>query len=79
MHEQQINLHIRKREIPIPAIIGGLATGGTWLIVVYTHDLGRIVGFAWIGVGLIIYIIYRKATHRPIIAIPKPKTPTIKQ
>ena len=53
------NIRIRNREIPITAVIGGLGTGITWIIVVYTHHIGRIVGFIWILVGLVIYILYR--------------------
>jgi len=55
-----LNIRIRKREIPITAVIGGLGTGLTWLIVVYTHHLGRIVGLIWIAIGLVIYILYRR-------------------
>ncbi len=62
-----LNIRIRQKEIPITAIFGGLATGITWFIVVYTHHYGRIVGFAWIGVGLVIYVIYRRSQHLPII------------
>jgi len=62
-----LNIRIRRREIPIPAVIGGLATGSTWFIVLYTHHTGRIIGFAWLAVGLLIYILYRRATHRPIL------------
>lgn len=61
-----LNVKIKGREIPIPAVLGGLATGTTWFIVVYTHHTGRIVGFAWLAAGLLIYIIYRHATHRSI-------------
>jgi APA family basic amino acid/polyamine antiporter len=63
-----LNIRIRKKEIPITAILGGLATSGTWFVVVFTHEIGRIVGFAWIIVGLTIYILYRRFTKRPIIA-----------
>jgi APA family basic amino acid/polyamine antiporter len=62
-----LNIRIRGREIPVPAVLGGLATGITWLIVVYTHSFGRVVGFIWLVVGLIIYILYRRAIHKPII------------
>ena len=54
------NIRIRDREIPVTAVIGGVATFITWFIVVYTHPIGRIVGFAWLAVGLILYIIYRR-------------------
>ncbi len=61
-----LNIRIAGKSIPITAIIGGLATLSTWFIVIWTHHYGRIVGFAWVAVGLIIYIIYRRITHRPI-------------
>jgi APA family basic amino acid/polyamine antiporter len=61
------NITIAGKAIPVTAILGGLATAGTWFIVVWTHEYGRIVGFAWLGVGLIIYVLYRYFTHRPII------------
>jgi APA family basic amino acid/polyamine antiporter len=63
-----LNIHIRRKDIPVTALIGGLATAMTWLIVIYTHAYGRIVGFAWVTVGLLIYILFRHLTHRPIIA-----------
>jgi len=34
------NIRIRQRDVPITAIIGGLGTGVTWFIVLYTHDIG---------------------------------------
>jgi APA family basic amino acid/polyamine antiporter len=63
-----LNIHIRQKDIPVTALIGGLATAMTWFIVVYTHSYGRIVGFAWVLVGLLIYILFRLITHRPIVA-----------
>ncbi len=33
-------------------------TFGTWLVVVYTHELGRLVGFVWLAVGLVFYYLY---------------------
>jgi APA family basic amino acid/polyamine antiporter len=63
-----LNIHIRRKDIPVTALIGGLATALTWFIVIYTHSYGRVVGFVWLLTGLLIYILYRRITHRPIIA-----------
>ncbi len=60
-----LNIRIRQRDIPITAVIGGLATFTTWFIVVYTHHLGRIVGFTWLGIGLLLYFLNRRTTHQP--------------
>ena len=62
-----LNIKIAGKEIPVLAVLGGLATAATWLIVVWTHQYGRIVGFAWLGIGLIIYVSYRYFTKRPIV------------
>jgi APA family basic amino acid/polyamine antiporter len=77
----RLNVRIGKNNIPITALLGGLGTGITWFIVMYTHHYGRIVGFAWLGVGLLIYVIYRRLTHKPIVGVPpetRPKVPIVR-
>jgi APA family basic amino acid/polyamine antiporter len=59
-----LNITIKNRQIPLTAVLGGLATAVTWLIVVYTHGIGRIVGFSWIAVGLIIFFLYRRYKNK---------------
>jgi APA family basic amino acid/polyamine antiporter len=54
-----LNIRIKGREIPITAVLGGLATFATWFMVVYTHDIGRIVGFSWLAFGLLVFFIYQ--------------------
>ena len=61
------NIKIRGKEIPVMAVLGGLATATTWFIVIWTHEYGRIVGFGWLIAGLIIYVVYRAITKRPIL------------
>jgi len=55
-----LNIRIKNREIPVTAVLGGLATFITWFIVIYTHAIGRIVGFSWLAVGLLIFFLYRR-------------------
>ena len=59
-----INIKVKGREIPVPAVLGGLVTAVTWLIVVYTHPVGRIVGFAWLAVGYMIFYLYRRHKNK---------------
>jgi APA family basic amino acid/polyamine antiporter len=59
-----LNIRVRNREIPVTAILGGLATFITWFIVVYTHTIGRIVGFSWLGAGLLMFYLYRRRRRR---------------
>ncbi len=50
-------------EIPIIALLGFLSCSFVWMLVVLTHETGRIVGFLWVGIGLLFYFSYRK--HKP--------------
>jgi basic amino acid/polyamine antiporter, APA family len=54
------NIRIRGRLIPIPAVIGAMGTGAAWVIVLVLHVYARYVGTAWMAVGLIGYVIYRR-------------------
>jgi len=49
------------RSVPVLAVIGGLGTFTVWCVVVATHAQGRLIGFVWMGVGLVTYVVYRKA------------------
>jgi APA family basic amino acid/polyamine antiporter len=49
------------RSLPVLAVIGGLGTFTVWCVVVATHAQGRTIGFIWMGVGLVTYVVYRKA------------------
>lgn len=60
------NIKIKNRKIPLPALIGGLVTATTWVIVIWTHPFGRVVGFLWMLLGIVLYLVYRKFTHQSI-------------
>ena len=56
-----INITVGKMSVPVLAVIGGLGTFTVWCVVVATHPFGRTVGFIWMGIGLVMYVAYRKA------------------
>jgi APA family basic amino acid/polyamine antiporter len=55
-------LNVRLRGVPVPltAVIGAICTFSVWCIIVYYQPVGRLIGFAWMGVGLVAYVIFRK-------------------
>ena len=55
------NILVRGKLLPLTAIVGALGTFSVWLVIVAFQDLSRFIGFAWIGVGLLMYVVYRKA------------------
>lgn len=56
-----LNIRVGKMSVPVLAVVGGLGTFTVWCIVVATHPFGRTIGFIWMGVGLLMYVVYRKA------------------
>ncbi len=55
-----VNFTVRGCSVPVLAVIGGLGTFTVWCIVVWTHPMGRLIGFIWMGLGLVMYVTYRK-------------------
>jgi APA family basic amino acid/polyamine antiporter len=68
------NLHLRGVDWPVFAIVGGLATGISFVVIVAQNPATRWVGLGWLVVGLIGYTVYRrrfvKATVRETIKAP---------
>lgn len=59
-YKAPFNIKFKNYSLPIPAIIGALSTLAVWILVVVTKPEGRNLGFAWMGVGIAMYIIYRR-------------------
>ena len=60
------NVRISGHEIPISTIIGFVATGVIWLIILITQPYSRWVGIVWMIVGWIIYYFYRRRQRVPL-------------
>ncbi len=59
------NLHFGRITIPIPALLGLLGTTAVWIDVILTKPAGRNLGFLWMGLGLVLYLAYRRQQHLP--------------
>jgi APA family basic amino acid/polyamine antiporter len=47
--------------IPLPSLIGAVLTSTIWIIAVATHKGARYGGPAWLAIGLVLYVVVRKA------------------
>jgi APA family basic amino acid/polyamine antiporter len=56
-----LNFSWRGASLPLTSIIGAVGTFGVWLVIVATQGQSRLIGFAWIGAGLLMYVVYRRA------------------
>ncbi len=55
------NIRVKGRLLPLTAILGGLGTAAVWVVIVSFQSSSRLIGFLWFGVGLLMYLTYRKA------------------
>ena len=66
------NLRIGDVSWPLFALLGGVATGVSFLVLVAQNPLTRWVGLGWMALGLVGYAVYRRRyVHRPLRAIEK--------
>src|SRR4029078_13155677 len=54
------NVRWRGAEVPLTAVLGAAGTGGAIVAVVVLHTEARIIGTAWIALGLAGYLLYRR-------------------
>jgi basic amino acid/polyamine antiporter, APA family len=54
------NVRIRGSEIPLGAVVGGIGTFATWISLIVLHGDARYIGAAWLTVGVIGYLLYRR-------------------
>ncbi|HST17473.1 MAG TPA: universal stress protein [Gaiellaceae bacterium] len=52
-------IHIGRAEIPLPAIVGSIATFVVWIIALATHPAARYAGPLWLAVGIAVFVTVR--------------------
>jgi APA family basic amino acid/polyamine antiporter len=63
------NLRIRGISWPVFAIVGGLGTGLSWLVIVIQTPSIRYAGLGWLAIGFVFYVVYRRrVVHEPLSA-----------
>ncbi|NGX47690.1 MAG: putative amino acid permease YhdG, partial [Chlamydiae bacterium] len=61
-----LNIRISKDvSIPLTAVVGALSTLAVWILVIVTKPEGRYLGFTWMGLGIIMYLLYRRKKKMP--------------
>jgi APA family basic amino acid/polyamine antiporter len=72
------NVRWRASEIPLTAVVGALGTGAAFISVVVLHPEARIIGTAWMAVGIVGYLIYRRRLGidpRALVRVRRPQRP----
>ena len=53
------NIAIRGVELPLPAIVGAIATFVVWIVALATHPAARYAGPIWLVLGLVVFVSVR--------------------
>ncbi len=62
-----LSVTISGGSVPIPAVVGALASGLGWVALLVFHTGARYVGVAWLLSGLVLYVGYRKSQQKPLL------------
>ncbi len=54
------NLRLGAVDWPVFAVLGGLATGASFVVILLQNPLTRWVGLGWMAIGLVAYAVYRR-------------------
>jgi basic amino acid/polyamine antiporter, APA family len=54
------NVRLRGVEVPLPAIVGSIATFAIWIAALGTHAGARYGGPAWLAAGVVVYALVRR-------------------
>jgi APA family basic amino acid/polyamine antiporter len=54
--------------IPLPNVVGVVACASIWTLVILFHPIGRLLGLAWTGIGMTVYVVYRRMQGRPLFS-----------
>jgi basic amino acid/polyamine antiporter, APA family len=70
-------LRIRGRDLPLFAVVGGLGTGASFVVVTVLNVETLIAGVVWLALGVTTYVIYRRRQGLPLttthkVVLPKP-------
>ncbi len=61
------SVRIKGASVPIPAVVGALASAAGWVAVMVVHEPARYVGLGWMLFGIALYVVYRRADEAPLL------------
>ena len=63
-----LSFQVGSYDLPLFAVLGFIGCGASWLVTVALHFKDGVapVGIAWLAVGMIVYVVYRRTQHLPL-------------
>jgi basic amino acid/polyamine antiporter, APA family len=60
------NVRLGGVSVPISAVIGAVVSMAAFVSVLALHSSARIVGPSWLAVGILLYVVYRTGSEKPL-------------
>lgn len=60
------NVRVGSGSIPLPSALGALLGASAWITVIVLHEGARIAGGIWMVGGLVLYVVYRRSSGKPL-------------
>jgi APA family basic amino acid/polyamine antiporter len=64
----------KRWEVPFFGLLGFISCIIIWIFVITFHPYGRKLGFSWLAIGIVMYILYRRKKKLPIFSTETGKT-----
>jgi basic amino acid/polyamine antiporter, APA family len=61
-----LSIPVRGARVPLPAVFGAVFSILTWISILVYHSGARIVGSAWMAIGVSLYVIYRRGEGKSL-------------
>ncbi len=62
-----LSIRVRGGELPLPAVFGAIVSAAGWVAVMIVHEPARYVGLGWMLVGIVLYVVYRRADETSLL------------
>ena len=62
-----LNVRVGQVDVPLPAVLGSVLTAAIWVVAMVTHPGARYAGPAWLALGLVVYLLVRRARHSGVL------------
>ena len=66
-YRMPLSVRLGKGELPLPAVFGAVASAGGMVAVLVVHPEARYVGLGWMLMGLVLYVVYRRADETSLL------------
>jgi APA family basic amino acid/polyamine antiporter len=61
-----LSVRVRGRPLPLPAVLGAVASAAGFVAVMVVHEPARYVGLGWMIGGIVMYVVYRRADETSV-------------